>query len=927
MVGNHHQGQQQQKGHRWGPLKSLLALSPVLVGAPLLAYWHHAHLPIPKTELTDPLTRLPQISESNILNVSRYLSEDIGYRTVGTYEHALGDAWLYDRMLEMKGECERIVERMGGRRKLECEVWRQQGSGSHRFDMMGKRLYKTYVNLTNIIVRVSNGTPSGKEHAILVNSHLDSTLPSPGAADDALCVGVMMDVMRVLLNTPDWEPEYAIVFLFNNAEESLQDGSHLFSTQHPIASTVRAAINLEAAGTTGRELLFQATSEQMIEAYSHVPRPFGTILANDIFSSGIILSDTDFRQFEQYLNVTGLDMAVVGNSYLYHMRKDLVENIQPGVAQHMAENTLALLQYLSSRDSPLPTLTEGYIPPSTVFFSHIGVFIMYSFSTAKVMYSALLLASVMLVRARGQVEEESQKEKASGKGDGGGHVNGEVNEVNGALKANGSNGIASAKELNGVAKASVAESSAGAGGMWKEQSKAVGAVLCGGLGGIIISNLVALVMSKVLGKGMSWFSNEYSVMVLYGVPMLLGILLSQYLIGPIPEGTMFGAILLVKSAAAFVLQSLGIGSAVLFFISALPLFVSLLLNPLFTRSKTMGEISLVTYGIGLILPLITGTMLLVSVVEFFVPLTGRIGAGAPADTIIATVVSTLGFQTVSFVLPLAHRFGRRSLLRGIVFLTVLMTMVMAVFAVRKPFDEMHQKRLFVLHLENVTSHERHLHLSAADGAPGLDQLVGDIAKEFAQLDAVPSLVVMDDHNSDWDSLYPFSAFLTAYKISLPVEYGYVSPWASGNNFSVTAVNDVKDFASGTRSLTLEVHHPGLIWTVIAFDAHVLQWTLDDNPPDEFARHHIKEASFYGTDTWTVDLVTKLDPSSSSGGLTINFIGLEERGIWPAKQARVSAEERGAAMRMFEKFDGWLEDKTAGTVDALLMGCVAGVVVV
>ena len=78
--------------------------------------------------------------------------------------------------------------------------------------MMGKRLYKTYVNLTNIIVRISNGTPQGKEHAILVNSHLDSTLPSPGAADDALCVGTMMDVMRVLVETPGWSPEHAIVF-------------------------------------------------------------------------------------------------------------------------------------------------------------------------------------------------------------------------------------------------------------------------------------------------------------------------------------------------------------------------------------------------------------------------------------------------------------------------------------------------------------------------------------------------------------------------------------------------------------------------------------------------------------------------------------------------------------------------------------------
>lgn len=70
-------------------------------------------------------------------------------------------------------------------------------------------------------------------------------------------------------------------------------------------------VNLEAAGTTGRDLLFQATSEEMIEAYSHTPRPYGTVLANEIFSSGIILSDTDFRQFEEYLHVSGLDVSVL----------------------------------------------------------------------------------------------------------------------------------------------------------------------------------------------------------------------------------------------------------------------------------------------------------------------------------------------------------------------------------------------------------------------------------------------------------------------------------------------------------------------------------------------------------------------------------------------------------------------------------------
>ena len=78
--------------------------------------------------------------------------------------------------------------------------------------MMGKRVYKTYVNLSNIIVRISDGTPEGKEHAVLFNAHLDSTLPSPGAADDALPVGIMLDCMRVLVETPDWSPKHAIIF-------------------------------------------------------------------------------------------------------------------------------------------------------------------------------------------------------------------------------------------------------------------------------------------------------------------------------------------------------------------------------------------------------------------------------------------------------------------------------------------------------------------------------------------------------------------------------------------------------------------------------------------------------------------------------------------------------------------------------------------
>lgn len=38
--------------------------------------------------------------------------------------------------------------------------------------MMDKAVYKRYMNLTNIVLRLSDGTAAGKADAILVNSHL-----------------------------------------------------------------------------------------------------------------------------------------------------------------------------------------------------------------------------------------------------------------------------------------------------------------------------------------------------------------------------------------------------------------------------------------------------------------------------------------------------------------------------------------------------------------------------------------------------------------------------------------------------------------------------------------------------------------------------------------------------------------------------------
>lgn len=80
---------------------------------------------------------------------------------------------------------------------------------------------------------------------------------------------------------------------------------------------------------------------------------------------------------------------------------------------------------------------------------------------------------------------------------------------------------------------------------------------------------------------------------------------------------------------------------------------------------------------------------------------GRVGADAPVDNVVATLIPVIGGVAFPLVLPFAHRFGKRALVRGVLVMTAVTAVSMAYFAGRDVYDEMHQKRMFVLRLENV----------------------------------------------------------------------------------------------------------------------------------------------------------------------------------------------------------------------------------
>lgn len=137
--------------------------------------------------------------------------------------------------------------------------------------------------------------------------------------------------------------------------------------------------------------------------------------------------------------------------------------------------------------------------------------------------------------------------------------------------------------------------------------------------------------------------------------------------------------------------------------------------------------------------------------------------------------------------------------------------------------------------------------------------------------------------------------------SLPSSY--VSPFR--DTFKVELLESRLNAVTRARSIKLAIHHPGIIWSVIAFDANVMRWNLPAAPEPGMIRHHVKEASAYNVSTWELDMELQLDdvqfqaalrqsqrrkgqrkkdPVAEAeddrlGGLKIEFSGLDVKRMW------------------------------------------------
>ena len=203
--------------------------------------------------------------------------------------------------------------------------------------------------------------------AVVLMSHYDSAVGSPGAADDAAGVAASIEVARALMAS-DAPRQRDLILLITDAEEAGLLGAQAFFETHPLRERVGAVVNLEARGSAGRAFMFETGQDNgaMVALYRDaVSQPAGTSLATYLYS--VLPNDTDFSH-PRDLGMAGFNIAFIGEPFHYHSPTSTPAELERGSLQHMGGQALDLTRALLAA----PALPDR--APDAVFFDIFGLF-------------------------------------------------------------------------------------------------------------------------------------------------------------------------------------------------------------------------------------------------------------------------------------------------------------------------------------------------------------------------------------------------------------------------------------------------------------------------------------------------------------------------------------------------------------------------
>jgi hypothetical protein len=218
--------------------------------------------------------------------------------------------------------------------------------------------YGTCATVKNVLARLDGREPGV---SVLLASHYDSVPAGPGASDDGVGTATVLEIARVLKTIP--APRHSVIFLIDDGEEAGLLGARVFVDRNPWAKEVRAAVNVEARGTSGPSVMFETGSanEWVVRLYAQsVSRPATSSIFYQAYKQ--LPNDTDFTVFKA-AGYQGANFAFIGDEPHYHTPLDNFENANAASLQHQGDNALPMVVALANTDLANPPQSEA------VFFS------------------------------------------------------------------------------------------------------------------------------------------------------------------------------------------------------------------------------------------------------------------------------------------------------------------------------------------------------------------------------------------------------------------------------------------------------------------------------------------------------------------------------------------------------------------------------
>lgn len=280
-----------------------------------------------------PDTPAPEFSAARAMKDVREIAQRP--HPVGSEENARVRAYLTSRMTELG-------------LTPELQVGLLSPQAERRMARWGLDPNARTVNLIGVLPGADMTAP-----AVLLMAHYDTTVHSPGAADDSAGVAAVLEAVRAIkARGPIRRP---LVVLLTDGEELNLDGARAFFSEHAWRERLGAVVNLEARGGGGRAMMFETGpgNRQTVDLFARsATRAPGGVTSNSL---AVVVYEnmpngTDFTLARQR-GLAGLNFAFIGRPDQYHSAASTPDNLDQGALQHLGGQALEAVDALVRADA------------------------------------------------------------------------------------------------------------------------------------------------------------------------------------------------------------------------------------------------------------------------------------------------------------------------------------------------------------------------------------------------------------------------------------------------------------------------------------------------------------------------------------------------------------------------------------------------